>query len=134
MYQVVLHTYMCESTVIHSHYKIHAYPKIGSVILMMIMLYLSLHTCTNHMAGMLSFSSAVVSCIYHSIYHLGISGKTLQLLALTLCSLSKTKFERRSEIPTTARYIQLVSASAVLGAAGGLSCPEIPKQSLLAAV
>lgn len=131
MYQVVLHTYMCESTLTHSHYKTHAYPNIGNVILMMIMLYLSLHTCTNHMRGRLSFSSAVVSCIYHSICHLGTSGKTLQLLALTRFSLSKTKFERRSEIPITARYIQLLSASAVLGAAGGLSCPEIPKQSLL---
>lgn len=121
---------MCESTVTHSHYKTHAYPKIGNVILMVIMLYLSLHTCTNHTAGMFSFSSAVVSCLYHSIYHLGISGKTWWLLALTLFSLSKTKFEHRSEIPTTtARYIQLLSASAALGTAGGLSCPEIPKQS-----
>lgn len=59
------------------------------------------------------------------------SGKTLQLLALTLFNLSKTKFESRSEILATAKYIQLLSASAVLGAAGFLSCPEIPKQSLL---
>lgn len=131
MREVVLHTHMCESTLTHSHYKTHDYPKIGNVIFIMLMLYLSLHTCTNHMAGMFAFSSAVVSCIYHSIYHLGMSGKTSQLLALTLFNLSKTKFECRSEILATARYIQLLSASTVLGAAGCLSCPEIPKQSLL---
>lgn len=56
MYQVVLHAYMYESTLTHSHYKTRAYLKIGNVILLMIMLYLSLNTCTGHMAGMLSFS------------------------------------------------------------------------------
>lgn len=61
----------------------------------------------------------------------GISVKILHLLALTPFSLSKTEFEPRSEIPTTAKYIQLLSALAVLSAAEHLSCLEIPKQSLL---
>lgn len=128
---VCLTTYVCESTLTHFHYEIHACPKIENVILMMIRLYLPLYTCTNHMAGVLPVSLAVVSCIYHSIYHLGTSGKTLQLLAVALFNLSEKRFECRSEIPSTAEYIQLLSAAALLNAAGSLSCPGISEQSLL---
>lgn len=126
-----LTTYVCESTLTHFHYEIHAYPKIGNVTLMMVSLYLSLYTCTNHMAGVLPFSSAVVSCIYHRIYHLGTSGKTLQLLAVAIFSLSEIRFECRYEIPNTVEYIQLLPAAALLNEAGSLSCPEISEQSLL---
>jgi len=95
------------------------------------MLSLSLHTGTNHMYGCDACFS--ISCgELHLPQHLPFVYLWKNFATSGFDTIHfVNEFERRSEIRITARYIQLLSASAVLGAAGGLSCPEIPKQCLL---